>query len=214
MSNQHVTPRIMSKATTETIEEQILVAAFTVFVEKGFESAKMQDIADRAGIKRTVLNYYFRSKDLLYQQIAKTILKQALPQMLKILNSDLPFEQKVADFVDNYITLGLKNPFLPLFIINELNSAGPGFVEKMLEGNMPTIEPFLQQVREEMDKGNIIKMDNPLHVPIHIISMCGFPIVSKPMLMLVTGISEKDYKTLMEERKKEVVRMALKGLKP
>lgn len=198
----------------EPIEEQILVAAFNVFIEKGFENAKMQDIADRAGIKRTVLNYYFRSKDLLYNQIAKTILKQALPQMLRILNSDMPFDEKVEAFVNDYITLGMKNPFLPLFIINELNSAGPGFVEKMLEGNMPTIEPFLKHVQEEMDKGTIIKMDNPLHVPIHIISMCGFPILSKPMLMLVTGITEKQYKELMEERKKEVVRMALKGLKP
>ena len=56
----------------ETVEEQILIAAFNVFVAKGFESTKMQDIADDAGIKRTVLNYYFRSKDLLYIKIAKT----------------------------------------------------------------------------------------------------------------------------------------------
>ncbi|MCF6132529.1 TetR/AcrR family transcriptional regulator [Flavobacterium wongokense] len=202
----------MSKV-EESIEEQILVAAFNVFVEKGFDNAKMQDIADRAGIKRTVLNYYFRSKDLLYQNIAKTIMRQALPQMLRILNSDLPFEQKVADFASEYITVALKNPFLPLFIINELNSIGPAFIDKMLDGKRPDIDNFLKHVNEEMDKGNIIRM-NPLHVPIHIISMCGFPIISKPMLMLVTGISEKEYKALMEDRKKEVVRMVMKGLKP
>lgn len=212
MSNLYVTPQIMSKP-EETIEEQILVAAFNVFVEKGFENAKMQEIADRAGIKRTVLNYYFRSKDLLYQNIAKTIMRQALPQMLRILNSDLPFEEKITEFANEYITVALKNPFLPLFIINELNSIGPAFIDKMLDGKRPNIDNFLKQINEEMDKGNIIRM-NPLHVPVHIISMCGFPIISKQMMMLVTGINEKQYQALMQERKKEVVRMAMQGLKP
>lgn len=197
----------------ETIEEQILVAAFNVFVEKGFENAKMQDIADQAGIKRTVLNYYFRSKELLYQKIAKTILRQALPNMLKILNSDLAFEQKVKDFVEHYIDLGVKNPFMPLFIINELNHLGSDFIEKMLDGLKPNISNFIDHVKDEMNKGNIIDM-NPVHVPLHIISLCAFPILGKPMVMLITNSNENQYQKIIQERKSEVVRFVLKGLKP
>ena len=197
----------------ESIEEQILVAAFNVFVEKGFENAKMQDIANQAGIKRTVLNYYFRSKELLYQKIAKTILRQALPNMLKILNSDLSFEQKIKDFVDNYIDLGLKNPFMPLFIINELNHLGSAFIEKMLDGVKPDIDIFLEHVKDEMDKGNIVKI-NPIQVPLHIISLCAFPIIGKPMVMLITNSNEKLYIEIIQERKAEITRLVLKGLKP
>jgi AcrR family transcriptional regulator len=197
----------------ESIEEQILVAAFNVFVEKGFENAKMQDIANQAGIKRTVLNYYFRSKELLYQKIAKTILRQALPNMLKILNSDLSFEQKIKDFVENYIDLGLKNPFMPLFIINELNHLGSAFIEKMLDGVKPDIDIFLEHVKDEMDKGNIVKI-NPIQVPLHIISLCAFPIIGKPMVMLITNSNEKLYIEIIQERKAEITRLVLKGLKP
>lgn len=197
----------------ESIEEQILVAAFNVFVEKGFENAKMQDIANQAGIKRTVLNYYFRSKELLYQKIAKTILRQALPNMLKILNSDLSFEQKIKDFVENYIDLWLKNPFMPLFIINELNHLGSAFIEKMLDGVKPDIDIFLEHVKDEMDKGNIVKI-NPIQVPLHIISLCAFPIIGKPMVMLITNSNEKLYIEIIQERKAEITRLVLKGLKP
>lgn len=197
----------------ESIEEQILVAAFNVFVEKGFENAKMQDIANQAGIKRTVLNYYFRSKELLYQKIAKTILRQALPNMLKILNSDLSFEQKIKDFVENYIDLGLKNPFMPLFIINELNHLGSAFIEKMLDGVKPDIDIFLEHVKDEMDKGNIVKI-NPIQVLLHIISLCAFPIIGKPMVMLITNSNEKLYIEIIQERKAEITRLVLKGLKP
>ncbi len=197
----------------ESIEEQILVAAFNVFVEKGFENAKMQDIANQAGIKRTVLNYYFRSKELLYQKIAKTILRQALPNMLKILNSDLSFEQKIKDFVENYIDLGLKNPFMPLFIINELNHLGSAFIEKMLDGVKPDIDIFLEHVKDEMDKGNIVKI-NPIQVLLHIISLCAFPIIGKPMVMLITNSNEKLHIEIIQERKAEITRLVLKGLKP
>lgn len=209
---KHISQLIMSEK-VETIEEQILVAAFNVFVEKGFDNSKMQDIADKAGIKRTVLNYYFRSKDLLYQKIAKTIIKQALPNMLKVLNSDLPFEEKVKIFVENYIELGIKIPFLPLFIINELNSLGLEFIEKMLDGEKPNIEIFINQIKEEIEKGNIVNI-NPVQIALHLWSLCAFPILAKPMVMMIANVKEPEYKKIIEERKKEVVRLVLKGVKP
>lgn len=194
-------------------EEQILVAAFNVFVEKGFENTKMQDIAHQAGINRTVLNYYFRTKELLYQKIAKTIIRQALPNMLKILNSDLPFEQKIEDFVENYIDLAVKNPFMPLFIINELNNLGSDFIEKLLDGLKPDLNNFIEHVTHEMELGKIVKI-NPIQVPLHIISLCAFPVLGKPMVKLIINADEKQYNQIIQERKTEIVRFVLKGLKP
>jgi TetR/AcrR family transcriptional regulator len=194
-------------------EEEILVSAFQVFVEKGFENATMQEIAERAGIKRTVLNYYFRSKKLLYHHIAKTLMRQALPQMLKILNSDLPLELKVFSFVENYMALASKNPFLPLFIINELNSLGIDFVENLLDGEKPTIEPFLNHINAEIKQGKIIPID-PIQLFIHIISLCAFPVLAKPMIMLVTQKNDTEFKELLENRKKEVTRLILSSLQP
>ncbi len=196
-----------------TPEEEILVSAFQVFVEKGFENATMQEIAERAGIKRTVLNYYFRSKKLLYHQIAKTLMRQALPQMLKVLNGDLPFEEKISSFVNNYIELGLKNPFMPLFIINELNSLGIKFVENLLDGEKPTIEPFITQVNTEIKEGRISPIE-PIQLFMHIISLCAFPVLAKPMIMLVTQKNENEFKELLKSRKMEVTRMILKSIKP
>lgn len=197
----------------ENIEEQILVSAFKIFVEKGYERSKMQEIANEAGISRTVLNYYFRSKDLLYQKIAKTILRQALPNVLKVLNSDLEFEKKIGDFVESYIEFSLKNPFMPLFIINELNNLGAEFVEKLLDGSKPNIQPFLEQIEHEIDKGNIIEI-NPIQLFMHIISLCTFPILGKPMIMLITNTDQDKFHDLIKERKIEVRRMILKGIKP
>ncbi|WP_445908729.1 TetR/AcrR family transcriptional regulator [Yeosuana sp.] len=197
----------------ESTEEQILVAAFNVFVEKGFDKTKMEDIAEVAGIKRTVLNYYFRTKELLYHKIAKTIINQTMPIMLKTLNSDLPFEEKIEKFVDFYIGIGLKNPFLPLFIINELNSLGDKFIDIIFEGHAPNIDPFLKQLEDEMEKGTIIKMQ-PIQIFIHIFSLCAFPLLAKPMIKMITNSNDENYIALIKERKTEVSRFVIKGLKP
>ncbi|WP_297332961.1 TetR/AcrR family transcriptional regulator [Flavobacterium sp.] len=198
---------------SDTIEDQILVAAFQVFVEKGFENAKMQDIAAVVGIKRTVLNYYFRSKELLYHKIAKTVISQTLPVILKTLNSDLPVNEKIEAFVSVYINTGLKNPFLPLFIVNELNSLGDKFIDIVFEGHSPNVEPFLAQLEAEMEKGKIIRM-KPIQILIHIFSLCAFPLIARPMIKILTHCNNDEYLLLIEERKKEVVRFVLKGITP
>ena len=54
---------------TATTEQQILEAARKIFREKGFEGARMQEIADAAKINKAMLHYYFRSKELLFQRI-------------------------------------------------------------------------------------------------------------------------------------------------
>ncbi|MCB0293033.1 MAG: helix-turn-helix transcriptional regulator, partial [Calditrichaeota bacterium] len=56
------------KYSSET-ERKIVEAASTVFLEKGKTGARMQAIADRAGINKALLHYYFRSKDRLYQEV-------------------------------------------------------------------------------------------------------------------------------------------------
>ncbi len=209
MSNIHVST--MSDP-VESIEEQILEAASDVFVANGFEKTKMQDIADKAGIKRTVLNYYFRSKDLLYRKIIKAVIKQALPNMLKLLNSDLPFEEKIEAFVVNYMKIVSTNPHMPLFVVNELHAFGVSFIEEILEGVRPDISKFIAHAEQEMERGTIIRM-NPVQIPIHLVSLCAFPVLAKPMVMLITNKTDSEYQAIMEERKKEVVRFVLAGLK-
>jgi AcrR family transcriptional regulator len=53
----------------ENTEERILDAAKKVFMQKGSAGARMQDIADAAGINKALLHYYFRSKEKLFEVI-------------------------------------------------------------------------------------------------------------------------------------------------
>ncbi len=62
-------------------EEQILKAARKLFENKGFNGARMQEIADEAGINKSLLHYYFRSKEGLFDQIFLEAFKDFWPSI-------------------------------------------------------------------------------------------------------------------------------------
>ena len=72
----------------DSTEDKILEAAKNVFVTKGMEGARMQEIADEAGINKALLHYYFRSKERLFEAIFSEVIQMAFPQLTQILKSD------------------------------------------------------------------------------------------------------------------------------
>ena len=102
-------------------EQRILDAAGEVFHSKGFDGARMQEIAQHAGINKGLLHYYFKTKDALFDAIFGIALNQIVSRINIILEQDLSLDEKIDLIVDQYMDLLLKNPMLPRFVLNELN---------------------------------------------------------------------------------------------
>lgn len=102
-------------------EERILKAARTVFIEKGYNGARMQEIADKAEINKAMLHYYFRDKEKLFYQIFEIVFQEFFPMITDIIDSEMKFEDKIRQICNNYVSLFQKNPYIPLFILSEIN---------------------------------------------------------------------------------------------
>jgi TetR/AcrR family transcriptional regulator len=190
----------MVKRKDQTTEEKILAAAKKVFVVKGMAGARMQDIADHAGINKALLHYYFRSKEKLFEVIFKEAASRLFPKMNAILNSDIPLFDKIRRFAHDYIEIVIENPYLPLFVLNEINKQPHAFSKKMFGNNRPSIHKLAGQIEKEIKKG-LIKPISPAHLIINMLSMCIFPFVGKPMIQLVMNIDELQFSNMMEQRK-------------
>src|SRR2546425_901472 len=79
----------------ETTENKILQAAKKVFITKGLDGARMQDIADEAGINKALLHYYFRSKDKLFEVIFMEAATSLFPKIVSILDEDISLFDKL-----------------------------------------------------------------------------------------------------------------------
>ena len=194
-----------------TTEEKILIAARKVFIAKGMAGARMQDIADEAGINKALLHYYFRSKEKLFEQIFKELSFQFLPRVNAIFESDRPLFEKIEMFCGEYISKMIENPFIPLFIVNEMNKQPDVFLKKMWGGKKPVVAKLVQQIDKEVKKGQIRKI-HPTHLLLNMVSMCIFPFIGKPLCQLVMGINDVMYRQLMEERKKLVPQFIIQSI--
>ncbi len=192
-----------STKTNQDTESQILEAAKEVFQKKGMDGARMQEIADQAGINKAMLHYYYRSKQLLFEAVFSNAFALLAPHMKKILNDDSSIEEKVKSFTHNYISFIAKHPYLPNFIIQELNR-NPKFFEKIQENAaFPTLEKFNSQVALEVEQGILNPIDGK-QLFINIISLNIFPFVASPLIKGFLEIDGNGFKELMEERKTAV----------
>lgn len=197
----------------DSTEQKIFDAAHEVFTQKGMDGAKMQEIADRAGINKALLHYYYRSKEKLYETVARAIIGKALPAVRQVIEGEQPLEEKIRRFIETYIDIISRDTFIPLFIISEINKHPDRFIDIVMPKDLPKPEVFFRQVEAEIAAGRIRPI-KPQHLIVHIISMCVFPFVGKPMMRLILGMSPSEMRFFLEERKEEVTGFVLAGMRP
>ena len=133
--------------------------------------ARMQDIADEAGMNKALLHYYFRNKETLFEQVFLEAARQLLPRINEVLNADLPLAEKIRSFCEIYIDIGMENPQLLLFVLNEIHQDPELFLRKVLKGRpRPNPNRFLDQLQEEIDLGRIRSI-HPVQLFMHLLSM-------------------------------------------
>ena len=190
----------MPRTKNTSTEEKILAAAKTIFIEKGMDGARMQDIADNAGINKALLHYYFKSKEKLFEVIFKEGAEKLFSKINSILNSDLPLFEKIRLFSNEYAEIISQNPYLPLFVLNEMNKQPHSFLENIVGKNQPTFENLVKQIDKEIKKGTI-KPVSPVNLVINMISLSIFPFVAKPVFQRIMNLDALQFGSIMDQRK-------------
>lgn len=197
----------------QSTEQRILVAAKKIFVKHGMTGARMQDIANEAGINKAMLHYYFRSKEKLFEVILKEAIGRLIPKLSEVFNGDETLYRKIELFCEQYIGTVKENPYIPLFIISELNRQPVKFIENIWGGiSQSSLTKLVDQVNEEIEKGNI-KPIQPFQLFINMLALCVFPFIGKPILQHFSKMSDDQYAQMLEDRKKEVAEFIISAIR-
>ncbi|HET9056853.1 MAG TPA: TetR/AcrR family transcriptional regulator [Chitinophagaceae bacterium] len=204
---------MVKKVKDKRAEERILAAARKVFTTRGMAGARMQDIADEAGINKALLHYYFRDKEKLFEVVFLEEAQKFFPKINAIFNSEAPLFEKIENFVNEYIDEMQKNPYLPWFVLNEVNRDPDQFMYKIWgRENLPKPGKFLEQIEKEIKKG-VIKKIHPMHLFMNLLGMTIFPFVARPMMIRNMKMNDKQFKRIMEERRKEIPKFIIDSIK-
>ncbi|UOQ54131.1 TetR/AcrR family transcriptional regulator [Hymenobacter cellulosivorans] len=193
-------------------EELILEAAQAVFLEKGLAGARMQEIADRAGINKALLHYYFRSKEKLSALIIERAIGVILPRVMAVLDTDMELFDKIRLVVDTYLTFVSRNSFLPLFIVNEVNRNPQFFFRTVVEKERTHLDKFRRQVEEAVAQGRIHPI-SPAQLFMNVMSLVIFPFLGKPIIQVGLGLSDEDFKREMAHRRTEVAEFVIRAIR-
>lgn len=193
----------MDKKNTEA---EILRAAKKVFMQHGYAGARMQVIADEANINKAMLHYYYRSKDALFEKIMDGAVELMSKQFIGALSGDKPVMEKVKAMVSNYTDIIIKNPYIPIFILNELARSQMNFQnrlqEKLEKDNL--FQNFLAQIVKEQRQG-ILRPIPVRQFMITVMSLIVFPHIAKPVFLNIFRMTDKEYMQMMEERKQYIL---------
>jgi TetR/AcrR family transcriptional regulator len=182
-------------------EEKIFESATEVFVEKGMDGARMQDIANHAGINKALLHYYYRTKDQLFNMVFEKIAGQMFKKFAPVFDENLSLEEKIRFFFREHITFLQKNPRLPAFLLNEINR-NPARIRKLIQSiDIEKLWSMLEkQHKTELKKYNITRETIPqLMTTMAAISV--FPFAARGIIEGIfdkLGVKFQDY---LEERK-------------
>ncbi len=199
-------------ARTRNTEQKIFDAATELFLEKGVDRTSVREIAAKAGINLALMNYYFRSKENLFDAIFSMLVKKNSEELIRILNSDIGLYDKIRQYVHVYIDMLSENPLLVSFVMAILHRSRERITEMRAISSLYATEQFSRQLIEEGKKGNI-RLTDPTHFFVDMLSLIAFPFAIKMLVMDRNNITEEEFKEFIKERKKHVPEILIDSLK-
>lgn len=193
-------------------EKRILDSARKIFHKKGLAGARMQEIADDAGINKAMLHYYYRNKEKLFSAVFQEAAERIFPEVSKILGSELPLFEKIKMLIENYIGMLKQNMYLPIFILHEIQQDPSRLVNIIMEDESKAFMKFFQDIEKAKAEGIIINIDIKT-VIVNILSLCIFPVAAKPVIAGIFNMQENEYMDYLESRKKSVTEFVIKAIK-
>jgi TetR/AcrR family transcriptional regulator len=193
-------------------ENTILEAAKKVFISHGFDGTSMQQIANEAGINKSLLHYYFRNKEKLFAAVFRYAFQNFIPQVQEIFISDVSIFVKLERIVSEYMDMLLKNEFIPAFILHEINR-NPDGIFTIMQGTGLNPERLIDQFVVEIEKGHIRPMD-PRDLIVNMVALCVFPVAAKQLMKrILFANDEVAYQRFLLERKKKVTEFIIQSIK-
>lgn len=187
-------------------EELIKSCSKDLFFNKGKLNASTQEVADNAGVKRTLVNYYFGSKqklfDLVFEELRftfKMLLHSAVSGPASVYDKVSTLIQHCSDFIKEY-------PYFNIFMINEINTVGINKTERMKKYHFPELDIFFREIEQEMKEGKIPEM-NPLNFYINIFALLSYPIIMRPYYEQIFDVPKKEMDELYTSRKEVILKL-------
>ncbi len=207
----------MPLSTFSDTELLILAAALEEFSIHGRQGARTQQIADRAGVNKALLHYYFRSKDRLYEEVFTYVFHTYFFQLAETLRADGDFPTVLRAFIHRYVDLLNENPALPMFLMREVAEGAPVFSRRLpeiVQANPLGMPKLFLELFSDANKSGESHQTDPFQTLISIMGACIYFFAGFPIFAALMPELKEQREQLIAERKDHIFELVYYGLKP
>lgn len=202
-------------------EERILQAARRVFIRRGTAGARMQEIADEAGVNPALLHYYFRSKERLAERVFLEAAGRLVHALAPVATADAPLEELVEQFVHRYIDEVRRSPFIPGYVVAEIHhhpERVPALLARVI-GDEPSavgraaLDGLRARLAERVAAGTM-RAVTPEQFLVSLAGLVVFPFVARPILSAALQLDDDAFGRFLDQRRAELPGFILNALRP
>ncbi|RPH28890.1 MAG: TetR/AcrR family transcriptional regulator [Bacteroidales bacterium] len=202
----------MDASAANSTRDKLIETAKELFLTKGVDRVGVREIATKAGINLSLMNYYFRSKEMLFEAIFEMLINEKALVLKQILDSDKPLEEKIRSYVYTYIDILIEDPLLVSFVLSAIHRNNEKIVNLKAIYNLYNTDSFVAQLKREADLGRI-KPIEPEQFYVSMISLILFPFSIKPLIADRNRLDERAAKLFLVERKKTIYEMLIASIR-
>ncbi|MFD2521059.1 TetR/AcrR family transcriptional regulator [Emticicia soli] len=195
-------------------KQKILLAAEKVFHRNGFKGTRTNQIAEEAGISRTMLHYYFRTKESLFKEVLEGTIAIVFVHMKRMIGRQTDLETLIGGIVDVISDLFEAKPGLPNFVINLFNESEE-LIHFLAGSQEDTIPAQLDAIlRNEKQKGVVAENVRGEDLILHIYSLCSFPYLAMNYIKAKENRDDEAMKAFFRQRRDNIKSFVINGIRP
>lgn len=203
--------KILKKSAKDRISE----AALKEFASYGFGGGRVERIAQKAGVNKAMIFYYFSSKEKLFKVVLSRILMELIKQVQTVLKDSKVPDDLIDALPRTYIGFFRKNPDVLKMIALELVQ-NPKHITALVTEIFSTVEIPPQKLFHsrvlKWHKEGLISEDDPVHFIMNIVSLSIFSILGVPVVEAIFNLKIEQDKDFFEKRIRSIVHLFKKGM--
>ncbi|MCA1246053.1 TetR/AcrR family transcriptional regulator [Massilia sp. MS-15] len=146
-------------ARRDRLESAILAAATRLFAECGFEGSTIAAVAERAGISKQNLLYYFPTKHGLYRRVLDEVLDDWLARMAHLADADGEPEDVLRAYVAAKLRFSREQPWASRVYAMEVIGGAKFYGEQIRARVVPLLQRDIEVFERWMAQGRIARVD-------------------------------------------------------
>lgn len=175
-------------ATEADASERILAAAAAIFASIGYEGARVDEIAERAGVNKAMLYYHVGDKQQLYTIVLTSAIERALAALQAAIEPLESPSEKLQAALSTLVRFGSENPVLMPLILREFASGGAHLADEMIL-RMAGLFRFVSSLLAQGVDAGVFRRTDPLLTHVSIVGSTLFLVASTPVRQRVARIA-------------------------